>query len=182
MAFRNREPLPPSGGLALERRQFLQLGTAATVLSVGCSRSAQAEGAAGAPALRPEAVVRSGARRREVLPAVPSLEDLASDRLVHHFSDLFNPPAARNEWGCVQATKSVSGIMAISIPPFACGGVPRMPFSPGNLVTCELYLDGRILNSYTEAATVAYTWYPHRIVREARTGGLRITTHTFISS
>ena len=34
--------------------------------------------------------------------------------------------------------------------------MPQIPFSPGNLATCEIFLNGRILNSYPEAAEVAY--------------------------
>src|SRR5208337_5163745 len=104
----------------------------------------------------------------KTLPPVPGLSDLASDRLVHYYRDLFNPPEAMNEWGYLQVSKSVSGMMAISVPPFACCGVPTMPFSPGDLTTCELFLNGRLLNSYPPpAGQVTYTWYPHRVLREA---------------
>ena len=99
------------------------------------------------------------------------------------FSRLFNPPAAQNEWGYLQATKSVSGITAISFPPFGCCGVPEMPFSPGNLVTCETFLNGQILTSYpAPAGEIAFTWYPHHIVRETVVQGIRFTTQTFLPS
>jgi hypothetical protein len=99
---------------------------------------------------------------------------------VHHFRDYFNPPAAHNEYGYLQAAKSLAGITAIAFPPFGCCGVPQIPFSPGNLVTCELFLNDRILSYYAEGATIAYTWYPHRIVREATVQGLQFITHTFL--
>ena len=119
----------------------------------------------------------------EPLPSVPKPADLASDRLVHHYRDLFTPPAAQNEWGYVHAWKSISAITSITIPPFSCCGIPRIDFTPGNLVTCELFLNDRILNSYPPPeAQVAYTWYPHRVIREARVQGLHFTTQTFMPS
>ena len=135
-----------------------------------------------APTVSPGQHTQPETSTRPLLPSIPALDDLASDTLVYHFRDLFNPPPAQNEWGYSQAAKSVSGITAISFPPFASGGIPEMKFSPGNTVTCEIYLDGRILNSYPEAATVAYTWYPHRIIRETSVRGLSFTTLTFMPS
>jgi hypothetical protein len=55
-----------------------------------------------------------------------------------------------------------------------------MPLRPESVITCETFLDGRILNAYPDGATVAYTWYPHRIVREARVKGLQFRTQTFL--
>ena len=102
---------------------------------------------------------------------------------MHHYRDLFTPPAAQNEWGYAHAWKSISAITAITIPPFSCCGIPRIDFTPGNVVTCELFLNDRILNSFPPpAGEVAYTWYPHRVIRETRVQGLHFTTQTFMPS
>ena len=114
---------------------------------------------------------------------IPTPADLASDRLVHHFHDYFNAPQGQNELGSFAVHKSVSGITAIAFPPFACCGIPEMAFSPGNLVTCELFLNGEILANYpAPGGNVAYTWYPHKVVREMRVAGLSIVTETFLPS
>lgn len=151
---------PPVASLG--RRDFLKLSAAGSVLSF--SPPAAVHASPGAP-----------------LPSIPGLSDLASDRLVYRFRDLFNPPAAQNEWGYLKAAKSVSGITAISFPPYACCGIPQMSWSPGYLLTCEIFLNGRLLMSYPPGE-VAYTWYPHRIVRETLVERLRFTTHTFMPS
>jgi hypothetical protein len=58
-----------------------------------------------------------------------------------------------------------------------------MPFSPGSLITCEIFMNGQVLTSFPPpAGEVAYTWYPHRIVRETVAQGIRFTTETFIPS
>lgn len=162
----------PSDILPFNRRLFLQLGASAALLSPPSA----------AQAGQPISGTGPGAAQRSKapLPSVPKLKDLASDRLVHHFRDYFNPPAAHNEFGYLQAAKSLSGITAISFPPYGCCGVPQIPFSPGNLVTCELFLNDRIMNYYADGASVAYTWYPHRIVREATVQGLQFITETFL--
>jgi hypothetical protein len=163
-------------GEALDRRSFLKLSALSTTLPL----VAPAPAAAGAPSSGPP---KASAAKGDMLPAIPKPADLASDRLVHHFRDLFNPPAAQNESGYLQATKSVSGITALSFPPLSCCGVPGTAFSPGNLITCELFLNGRILTSYSApAGEVAFTWYPHRIVRETVVEGIRFRTQTFLPS
>lgn len=75
------------------------------------------------------------------LPSLPALADLAGDRITHAFRDLYNPPATLNEWGYAQTAKSVSGITAISFPPYACCGIPDTPWSPGLLSTCEMLIN-----------------------------------------
>jgi len=115
------------------------------------------------------------------LPPVPAVEDLRADRLVHKFRDLYSSPTAQNEFGYVQATKSVSGITALSLPPFACCGAPDTPWSPGFLLSCELFVNGRILLSYPDGGDeIAFRWYPHRIVRETQADGLKFSTETFM--
>jgi hypothetical protein len=123
----------------------------------------------------------SGQPGRKHLPPIPTVDDLAGDRLAHRWRDLYNLPTAQNEYGSVQAAKSVSGITALSLPPFACCGVPDTPWSPGFLLTCELFLDGRILLSYSPGGdTIAYQWFPHRFIREAEVEGLTFVTETFM--
>ncbi|HEX3105123.1 MAG TPA: hypothetical protein VHQ22_11790 [Terriglobales bacterium] len=118
---------------------------------------------------------------RKHLPQIPTVNDLAGDLLTHTWRDLYNSPATQNEYGYVQATKSVSGLTALSLPPFACCGVPDMPWSPGFLLTCELFLNGKLLLAYPPGGdTIAYRWYPHRFVRESEVDGLKFTTETFM--
>src|ERR1035437_569149 len=127
----------------------------------------------------------SGAVADETQPLrpVPTLGDLASDRITHGFRDLYSTPATQNEWGYVKASKSVTGINALSFPPFACCGIPETAWSPGYLTTCELYLDGRLLMVSTpQPSETSYIWYPHRIVRQAVADGLSFTTQTFMPS
>lgn len=151
--------------LIWSRRSFLKAGTAAAALS----------------SLSYPAVTSAGAQARKHLPSIPQVSDLAGDRLVHKFRDLYSCPTAQNEYGYVQAAKSVSGITALSLPPFACCGVPDTAWSPGNLLSCELFLNGQIIISYPDGGDeVAYKWYPHRFVRETQVDGLKVTTETFM--
>ena len=177
MSSRNSK-LIHTGPEPLDRRSFLKLSALSTALPLAAPASVVAgRGAASSGA------EQTAAPKGELLPAIPKPADLASDRLVHHFRDLFAPPPAQNEAGYLQATKSVSGITAITFPPLSCCGIPEPPFSPGNLITCEIFLNGRILTSYPPpAGEVAYTWYPHRIVRETLVEGLRFKTETFLPS
>ena len=146
------------------RRSFLRAGIAASAL----------------PAIPVSLAGRSPHNR---LSAVPNVHDLAGSRLEHTWRDLYNSPATQNEYGYVQASKSVSGIMALSLPPFACCGIPEMPWSPGFLLTCELFLNGRLLMSYSPGGDkIAYQWYPHRFVRESEVDGLKFITETFMPS
>ncbi len=146
------------------RRSFLKAGIAATAL----------------PAIPMSFAGQSAPKH---LSAIPNVHDLAGSRLIHAWRDLYNSPATQNEYGYVQAAKSVSGITALALPPFACCGIPDMPWSPGFLLTCELFLNGRLLLSYSPGGdTIAYQWFPHRFVRECRVEGLRFTTETFMPS
>src|SRR5882724_7697885 len=156
----NSSPFSPNWS----RRSFLKAGMAATAL----------------PTI-PLSLAGQSLHKR--LYAIPNVHDLAGTRLVHTWRDLYNSPATQNEYGCVQASKSVSGLTALSLPPFACCGVPDMPWSPGFLLTCELFLNGRLLLSYSPGGdTIAYQWFPHRFVRESQVDGLRFTTETFMPS
>ena len=94
--------------------------------------------------------------------------------------DLYSNQTAQNELGYAQAAKSVAGITAIGIPPFGCCGVPETPWSPGFLLTCEIFLNGRILIAYPDGDKVTYQWFPHRVVRETSADGLQFTTEMFM--
>jgi hypothetical protein len=150
---------------AWSRRYFLKTGAAAGFLS---------------RFLRPPLNFASP-QVGKALPPVPSVTDLSGDRLVHSLRDLYSSPTAQNEYGYVQAAKSVSGITALSLPPFGCCGVPDTPWSPGFLLSCELFLNGRILLSYPNGGDeIAYRWYPNRITRETLADGLKFSTETFM--
>lgn len=130
------------------------------------------------PAITPALARQVPARH---LPSIPNVQDLRADRLVHLWRDLYNLPTAQNEFGYVQAVKSVTGITALSLPPYACCGVPDTPWSPGFLLTCELFVNGRILLAYSPGGDVlTYQWFPHRFTREAQADGLRFTSETFM--
>jgi hypothetical protein len=112
-------------------------------------------------------------------PAMPSCSQLASVPMEFTYTDLFQMPVFANEWGYGQASKSVSGVTAITFPPFACCGVPEVTWSPGLLTSCEISIDGQLL-SIAPANRVTYTWLPQRIDREQTYRGLRIRTRTFM--
>jgi len=115
------------------------------------------------------------------LSPIPSLAELASIRMSHGFMELFNLPIAMNDWGYAQTVKSVSALNAIAFPPYACCGVPDIPWSPGYLRTCELFVDGQFAAlSDNPAAAVTYQWFPHRVVREQRVRDLQIRTTLFL--
>ena len=117
----------------------------------------------------------------KLLPSNPSLAELASIRMSHGFMELFNLPIAMNDWGYAQAVKSVSALNAIAFPPYACCGVPNIPWSPGYLRTCEIFVDGRFVAlSDNPAEAVTYQWLPHRVVREQRLGDLQLRTTLFL--
>lgn len=115
------------------------------------------------------------------LPVIPSLSDLASIRMPHTFMELFNLPIAMNDWGYAQSVKSVSAITAIAFPPYACCGIPDIPWSPGMLSTCELILNDRLVSiSNDPARAVTYQWFPHCVVREQTVDGISFRTTMFL--
>ena len=161
----------------INRRSFLKLGGVGTALPLAAAAPGMA--AALAPSARES---QPAERHGPMLPGIPTPADLASDTLVHHFRDHFNPPQMANEFGFLHAHKSVSAMQAITFAPYTCCGVPDPP-SSRNLITCELFLDGQILANYpAPAGDVAYKWYPHKIWRQARAQGLVFTTETFMPS
>jgi len=152
---------PLSTGLNPSRRSFLKATLATTALSAVPVRF-------------------EGVQLRKGLPPIPTVADLAGDRFTHRMRDLYSNQTAQNELGYAQAAKSVAGITAIGIPPFGCCGVPDTPWSPGFLLTCEIFLNGRILISYPDGDQVTFQWFPHRIVRETSAEGLLFTTEMFM--
>ncbi len=183
MGARSRKHLNSPQGDSLNRRSFLKVGALGSVLPVAALSPEGSSNAVSSKVVPSPGATGSIPPAHKMLPPIPGLSDLASDRLVHHYRDLFNPPEAMNEWGRLKVAKSVSGMIAVSFPPYACCGIPQIPFSPGNLTTCELFLNDRLLNSYPPpAGRAAYTWYPHRVLREAEVEGLRFTTTTFLPS
>src|ERR1039458_679450 len=142
----------------LDRRSFLKLGGIGATLPL-----------AAPPAQLAAAIASSlnGAQppepRRPMLPSIPPPADLASDTLVHHFRDYFNPPQMANEFGFLQAHKSVSAVQAITFAPFTCCGLPDPP-NARNLITGDLFLDGQILANYpAPAGEIAYRSEERRV-------------------
>jgi hypothetical protein len=151
--------------IEVDRRTFLKLG------------------AAGATALAARPAMLASGTRVKNLHCPPTLDALGGDRLTYHFRDLFNCPVAMNETGSAQVAKSVSAITAISFPPYACCGMPETAWSPGFLLTCELFLNGRFLAiAAPPEGNISYQWYPHRVVRSQTAEGLRFTTTLFLPS
>src|SRR5580692_6223089 len=149
-----------------DRRTFLKLGIASTAA------------AAISPPARPASV-----RAKGMLTCPPTLADMASDRLTYRLRDLFNCPVAMNEFGYAQTGKSVSAITAISFPPYACCGVPETAWSPGFLLTCEIFLNGRFLAiAASPEGSVAYQWFPHCVVRSQTAENLQFSTRMFLPS
>jgi hypothetical protein len=147
----------------------------------GWSRRSFLKAGLATAALPKVAASASPAIPRKHLPPIPALHDLAAERLVHSWRDLYNLPTTQNELGYVQATKSVAGLTALALPPFACCGVPDTPWSPGFLLTCELFLNGKILLAYSPGGDVlTYQWYPHRFLRETKADGLKFSCETFM--
>lgn len=153
-----------SSGSDVNRRTFIKLGAAGASLA-----AMQPITLAGPAEVKPE------------LSCPPTLKSLAADRLTYQYRDLFNCPAAMNEWGYAQVAKSVSAITAIAFPPYACCGVPETPWSPGFQLTCELFLDGRFLAiAAPPDGNITYRWYPHCVERSQETDGLRFRTRMFL--
>ncbi len=150
----------------LDRRTFLKLGAAGTALAA-VDRPAHA----------------ASLLARGTLMPPPTLAAMASDRLTYRLRDLFNCPVAMNEFGYAQVGKSVSAITAVSFPPYACCGVPETAWSPGFLLTCEVFLNGRFLAiAGSPDGNVEYQWFPHCVVRTQTAERLRFTTRLFLPS
>ncbi len=97
---------------------------------------------------------------------IPTLTDLASDRMTHRVGDLFNPPALTNFLGCVGVGVDVSAITHITFP----------PFSSAETLTAALRVNGRHFQSL--GVPVTFQWLPDRIERTAEFDGLRFRSTT----
>ncbi|MGA8866424.1 MAG: hypothetical protein WB510_05620 [Candidatus Sulfotelmatobacter sp.] len=148
----------------VDRRTFLKFGAA------GAALAAVNPSTLAAPPLA-----------KGTLTCPPTLADMASDRLTYRLCDLFNCPVAMNEFGYAQVGKSVSAITAISFPPYACCGVPETAWSPGFLLTCEVFLNGRFLAlAAPPDGNINYQWFPHCVVRMQTADRLQFTTRMFL--
>jgi hypothetical protein len=86
-----------------------------------------------------------------------------------------------NELGYAQVGKSVSSMTAIACPPYVCCGAPETAWSPGFLLTCELFLNGRFLAiAAPPEGNVEYQWFPHCVVRTQTADRLRFTSRMFM--
>lgn len=147
--------------LEVDRRTFLKIGAAGAALA----------------SLKPEVFASPSMD----LACPPTLTALAADRQRYPFRDLFNCPAAMNEFGYAQVGKSVSAITAIAFPPYACCGVPETAWSPGFLLTCELFVNGRFLAiAAPPDGNIEYQWFPHCVERRQTAERLQFTTRMFL--
>ena len=153
-----------SSSSEVDRRTFLKFGAAG----------------AGLAAMNPTTLA-APRRAKGTLSCPPALAAMASDRLTYRLRDLFNCPVAMNEFGYAQVGKSVSAVTAISFPPYACCGVPETAWSPGYLLSCELFLNGRFLAiAGPPDGNIEYQWFPHCVVRTQAAEGLQFTTRMFL--
>lgn len=157
------------GSHPLSRRNFLQVGAFATgIASLKFSPPFMQEG-------------QGNSERRLECP--PSLSDLAADPQTYCFRDLFNPPTAMNELGYAQVGKSVCAITAISFPPYACCGPPDLDWSPGYLLTCEVFVNGDCLAiAAPPDGNIEYWWFPHSVVRSQTVSDVQFSTRMLLPS
>ncbi|MEU4196419.1 hypothetical protein AB0E69_31245 [Kribbella sp. NPDC026611] len=97
---------------------------------------------------------------------IPRSADLASDVLTHTYDDMFNPPGLTNFLGTAQVDLDVAAIRSVNFP----------PYSHGDTITGQLYVDGRLTRSY--GGTVEVVWRPDRVVRSTTVDGLHLRTTT----
>ena len=96
----------------------------------------------------------------------PRSADLASDVLTHTYDDMFNPPGLTNFLGTAQVDHDVFAIRSVNFP----------PYSHGDCITGQLYVDGRLARSY--GGTVEVVWRPDQVVRSTVVDGLALRTVT----
>jgi len=100
------------------------------------------------------------------MTTIPRSADLASDVLVHTYDDMFNPPGLTNFLGTAQVDHDVMAIRSVNFP----------PYSHGDTITGQLYVDGRLARSY--GGTVEVVWRPDCVVRSTSVDGLDLWTTT----
>ena len=101
---------------------------------------------------------------RGLATMIPTVDDLQSDPLTHHFGDCFNPPGLTNFLGCVQVTTDLTCLRCLNFPPFATA----------DTLTASFILDGFHFPALGQPVTI--TWYPDHIVRESSWHGLHLTS------
>ena len=98
--------------------------------------------------------------------AIPTCAELTSDRLVHRYDDMFAPPGLTNFLGAAQVDHDVLAVRSVNFP----------PYSHGDTITGQLFLDGRLVRSWREPVTVV--WRPDRVERATTVDGLELRTTT----
>ncbi|MEV5960422.1 hypothetical protein AB0L70_01585 [Kribbella sp. NPDC051952] len=100
------------------------------------------------------------------MTTIPRSADLASDVLTHSYDDMFNPPGLTNFLGTAQVDHDVVAIRSVNFP----------PYSHGDCLTGQLYIDGRLARSY--GGTVEVVWRPDHVVRSTVVDGLTLRSVT----
>src|SRR3954447_8440677 len=100
------------------------------------------------------------------MTTIPRSADLASDVLVHTYDDMFNPPGLTISRGTAQVDHDVLAVRSVNFP----------PYSHGDTITGQLFLDGRLVRSWREPVSV--TWRPDRVDRATTVDGLELRTTT----
>jgi len=98
--------------------------------------------------------------------SIPRSADLASDVLTHTYDDMFNPPGLTNFLGTAQVDLDVFAIRSVNFP----------PYSHGDCITGQLYVDGRLARSY--GGSVEVVWRPDHVVRSTVVDGLTLRSVT----
>ncbi|MGW7681121.1 hypothetical protein ACWGID_10305 [Kribbella sp. NPDC054772] len=100
------------------------------------------------------------------MTTIPRSADLASDVLTHTYDDMFNPPGLTNFLGTAQVDHDVVALRSVNFP----------PYSHGDTITGQLYVDGRLARSY--GGTVDVVWRPDCVVRSTAVDGLELRSTT----
>ncbi len=97
---------------------------------------------------------------------IPRCTDMASDVLTHTYDDMFNPPGLTNFLATAQVDLDVFALRSINVP----------PYSHGDTITGQLYVDGRLVRSH--GGQVDVVWRPDQVVRTTQVDGLSLRTTT----
>ncbi len=99
---------------------------------------------------------------------IPTIEDLKSDKFIHKFGDIFNPPGLTNFLGCVQVNFDITGIRSLNFPPFGCS----------DIITAGLFINDQYFPSL--GIPISFQWFPDRVEREAEFNGIYFKSITFL--
>lgn len=105
-------------------------------------------------------------RTTNAVRTIPTVDDLAADVITHHYDDLIAPPGLTNFLGTTVVGHDLTTLAAVTFP----------PVSQGLALTGNLYVDGRLFESY--GIPVSHAWRPDRVVRSASADGLDFETVT----